>query len=135
MDNNQTVKTDEYEEERSFPDLLADAIINASAYGKLGLSLFVLMFGLVHSFPNYFPDGVLFVACGFLILSVNILNYLINNTQLNYFQLFIAVIFSVKGVADMFNYELMIFPTLILVLGVFLTLIAVRNILKNTSSK
>ena len=133
MDNSPVMKDDDHKPDESLPDLLVDAIINATPYGKIGLSLFVLMLGLVYSFPKHFLDGSLFLSCGFLIISVNIFNFLINKIRINYFQFFFGVIFCVKGLADIFGYNLIFFPTLILVIGIFLTARAIGNAFKKRS--
>ena len=88
-----------------------------TAVGGVGISLFIIAVGIVYLFPSVFPEGTLYLFAGGLLLLVCIINGF-KGIGFKFFDSLLATILTLIGINKVFNLDIGILPSLILLLGV-----------------
>lgn len=89
-----------------------------TAYGAIGLAIFLIFFGISYLIPNIFPEGFLFIIAGILILLVNIVKSF-KNVGYDGLEILFGIAFLVSGLNKVLKLEISFIPVIIIVLAVF----------------
>lgn len=89
-----------------------------TAYGAIGLAIFLIFFGISYLIPNIFAEGFLFIIAGILILLVNIVKSF-KNIGYDGLEILFGIAFLVSGLNKVLKLEISFIPVIIIVLAVF----------------
>ena len=85
-------------------------------YGKIGLAIYLISFGLVYLVPNNIPDGTLYLVAGVLVFAVIVLNTF-KGISADWFDITFATVAIVVGTNKMIDLELNFLPAMFIVVG------------------
>lgn len=102
---------------------------HGTAYGGIGVAIFIIVAGFSYLIPNILPEGSLYIVAGVLFLLVNILNAF-KGIRYDLFYIILGLAFLITGINKVLALELKFLPVIFIALG-FVALITNLKRLKD----